>query len=117
VSAIYDTQQGRLDIYLLNELPNPAKLDNLKPVVSIPDHAGAGKAAAEFDPHGARFLALRWTPDGRRQAGHSFEIAEIGAFSDAAPTIFDVQGVPEIAKTAMVLAVPKEPPSLVPTSP
>jgi hypothetical protein len=117
VSAVYDTQRGQLDIYLLNSLPNPGQLDNLKPVVSIPDNAGAGKAAAEFDPRGAQYIALRWTPAEHNRGGQGFEIAEIGAFSDAAPTILDIQGVPEFANNAGALNVPKAPPTLVPTSP
>jgi hypothetical protein len=117
VSAVYETERGRLDIYLLSELRDPGILDNLKPVATIADNAGAGKAAAEFEPHGARYVALRWTPAAYRHGRDRFEIAEVGAFSDATPTIFDLQGMPELANSATVLSVPKEPPVLVPTSP
>ena len=117
VSAIYNTQRGQLDIYLLNNLSDPEHLDHLKPAVSIPDNAGAGKAAAEFDPRGARYIALRWTPSGHDSTEQNFEIAEIAAFSDAVPTILDVQGIPEVTANASALNVPKPPPVLVPTSP
>jgi hypothetical protein len=117
VSAIYNTERGQLDIYLLNDLSDPGQLDRLKPAVSIPDNAGAGKAAAEFDPRGARYIALRWTPAGQNSTQQNFEIAEIGAFSDAVPTILDVQGIPEITANASALNLPKPPPVLVPTSP
>ena len=117
VSAIYDTQRGRLDIYVLDSLSDPEQLDHLKPAVSISDNAGAGKAAAEFDPRGAHYIALRWTPAEHRSTGEKFEIAEIGAFSDAVPNILDIQGIPEVATGASALNVPKTPPVLVPTSP
>ena len=92
-------------------------IDHLRPTVSIADNTGAGKAAAEFDPHGARYVALRWTPSEHRSKGQSFEIAEIGAFSDAVPTIFDIQSSPEFARNAMISNVPTGPPVLIPTSP
>jgi hypothetical protein len=117
VSAVYETQPGRLDIYLLNQLPNAGMLDNLKPIVSIPDNAGSGKAAADFDPRGARYVALRWTPAEHGHGTHKFKIAEIAAFSDAAPTVFDMQGIPELAQNSMVISLPKEPPTVVPVSP
>ena len=117
ISAVYETHRGRLDIYLLNERPDPAMLDTLKPAVSVSDTTGTGKAAAEFEPRGAHYVALRWTPLGRRHQDEKFEIAEIGAFSDAAPTVFDMNSVPEFVRTAAVINLPKEPPPLVPTSP
>jgi hypothetical protein len=117
VSAVYETQRGRLDIYLLNHLRDPSTLDNLNPIVSLTDNAGDGKAAAEFNPRGARYVALRWTPSEHRRSDHKFKIAEIGAFSDAIPAIFDLQAVPEFAKSSAVFNVPKEPPIVVPVSP
>jgi hypothetical protein len=117
VSALYEMRRGRLDIYLLDRLPQPSSLENIKPMVSVTDDAGSGKAAAEFDPHGARYIALRWTSIGPFKETHSFKIAEIGAFSDAAPSIFDLQGIPEFAKSSTLVNVPTEPPVVVPVSP
>jgi hypothetical protein len=67
VSAVYKMEKGRLDVYLLPELgSNPGDLVGATPVASVTDTNGGGKAAVDFDPHGARYVALRWTSsDGR----------------------------------------------------
>jgi len=52
------------------------------------DRDAEGKGAVDFDPQGARYVALRWTtrePDNSR----GFEIAEINAFGRHAA--FDAQ--------------------------
>jgi hypothetical protein len=83
VSALYKMLPGRLDVYLLRELgANPGDLRNAKPIASVTDEKAGGKAAVDFDPQGARYVGLRWTPlepGGRRV---SFEVAEIHAFGD-----------------------------------
>lgn len=64
VSALYKLQiPGRLDVYVLNTLPSGAlQLDHQKPVASVTDADGRGKSSVDFDPRGARYVALRWTP-------------------------------------------------------
>ena len=64
VSALYKLHTpGRLDVYLLNDLPQGAlQLDHQDPVASVTDTGGEGKSAVNFDPRGARYVALRWTP-------------------------------------------------------
>jgi hypothetical protein len=89
VSATYQVEDGRLDVYLLNDLN--AHLENIEPVASIVDLAG-GKAAVDFDPQGARYVALRWTRTKSR--GGRFEVAEIGAFSVVPLSLLDMQQVP-----------------------
>ena len=67
VSALYNMRApGRLDVFLLEDLSDAAKdLTKQKPVASVTDDQGEGKAAVDFDPHGARYVALRWTPADR----------------------------------------------------
>jgi hypothetical protein len=124
---------GRMDVYLLDELNgDPGDLGGAKPVASVTDDSGDGKAAVDFDPQGARFVALRWTPDGSRRGGRAFEVAEINAFGDVslamlqafeAPDVFasnssGIQapggGSPDISHTLGTIAVP---PSLPVVSP
>lgn len=79
VSAVYQSEAGELEVYLLHKLSkDPGDLQNATKVISTVDAAGQGKAAINFEPGGARYVALRWT---RRTSQHqAFEIAEIGAF-------------------------------------
>ena len=79
VSALYKMQAGRLDVYLADELPND--LRDLTPIASVTD-PGNGKAAVNFNPHSARYVALRWTPDSSQNYNDTFELAEINAFGD-----------------------------------
>jgi len=124
VSALYKMESGRLDVYLLNELSdNPGDLRGAKPIASVTDQTGGGKAAVDFHPRGARYVALRWTPN--QDSKKSFEVAEINAFGDVplaflmlseAPgvyasnltgTSFPGEGGPDISTTTLgTIAVP-----------
>jgi hypothetical protein len=91
VSASYQMEGGRLDVYLLNDLNgSSANLENLRPVASIVDPVG-GKAAVDFDPQEARYVALRWT---RNKSRGPFEVAEIGAFSVVPLSLLDISQFP-----------------------
>ncbi|MFL6513952.1 MAG: hypothetical protein ACJ8M1_02905 [Chthoniobacterales bacterium] len=120
VSAVYEMRAGQLDIYLLERLPAGAAsldFDRLKPVVSVTDAAGTGKAAADFDPHGARYIALRWTP-AQHTPNSSFKVCEIGAFSDSSPMTIGWVDVPERLMSATdITVVPSGPPVIIPSSP
>jgi hypothetical protein len=96
VSAVYKMEKGRLDVYLLNELGgDPGDLSGRKPIASVADTAADGKAAVDFDPHGARYVALRWTPaDGK--APHGFEVAELYAFGEMPLSMLSTQEMPDI---------------------
>jgi hypothetical protein len=96
VSAVYKMEKGRLDVFLLNDLgANPGDLDGAKPIASVADTAADGKGAVDFDPHGARYVALRWTPaDGR--AAHGFEVAELCAFGEMPLSMLSTQEMPDI---------------------
>jgi hypothetical protein len=78
VSALYKMQAaGRLDVFLLKEMVTSSRdLKDLKPVASMTDE-GEGKAAVDFDAHGARYVALRWTPSPGESGDRRFEIAAL----------------------------------------
>lgn len=96
VSTVYKMERGRLDVFLLNELSaNPGDLSGLSPVASVADTSANGKAAVDFDPHGAHYVALRWTPaDGK--APHGFEVAEVCAFGEMPLSMLSTQEMPDI---------------------
>ena len=78
VGAVYEMQPAALKVYGLNNLLNdPAELDKMTPIAST---AGEGKAAVEFNPQGARYIALRWKPMATSKREPSFSVAEINAF-------------------------------------
>jgi len=96
VSAVYKMAKGRLDVFLLNDLgTNPGDLDGLKPIASVADIAADGKAAVDFDSHGARFVALRWTPSEANEP-HGFEVAELYAFGEMPLSMLSTQEMPDI---------------------
>jgi len=95
VSAVYKAEAGRVDVYLLTDLnKDPGDLRDVKPIASIADRSGSGKTAVNFDPRGARYVALRWTGD--RPGGEPFEIAEISAFGVVPLSILDLNQVPDV---------------------
>jgi hypothetical protein len=96
VSALYQMQAGQLDVFLLKELgKNPADLTGAKSIASVTDRAAQGKAAVDFDPQGARYVALRWTP-ATSALGQGFELAEINAFGEMPLAMLNLTGVPDI---------------------
>lgn len=95
VSALYKMQAGQLDVYLLNELAsNPGDLTAAKHISSAKDGDAQGKAAVNFNPHGARYVALRWTPAAGNARG--FEIAEINAFGDMPLSMLNTSGALDV---------------------
>lgn len=96
VSALYQMQAGQLDVYLLKELGmNPADLTGARSIASVTDRAAQGKAAVDFDPQGARYVALRWTP-ASADPGRGFEVAEINAFGEMPLAMLNLSGVPDV---------------------
>lgn len=96
VSALYKMQAGQLDVYLLNDLgTNPADLTGAKSIASVVDRAAEGKSAVDFDPQGARYVALRWTPANPDHA-QGFEVAEINAFGNMPLAMLNISGVPDV---------------------
>jgi len=96
VSALYKMQAGQLDVYLLNELgDNPGDLAGAKYIASITDRDAEGKAAVNFDPQGAHYVALSWT-SAKPNDPHGFEVAEINAFGDMPLAMLNTSGVPDV---------------------
>ena len=97
VSALYEMASGRMDVYLLKELnEDPGDLGGAKPIASVTDDSGDGKAAVDFDPQGARYVALRWTPDANRRGAQPFEVAEINAFGDVRLAMLQLYEAPDV---------------------
>ena len=95
VSALYKMQPGKLEVFLLNELASdPGDFRAAKPIAAVTDGLGAGKAAVNFDPKGARYVALRWTPI-TFDASQGFEVAEINAFGDMPLTMLSTVEFPD----------------------
>jgi hypothetical protein len=96
VSALYKMQDGRMDVYLLNKLASdPSDLRGGKLVASVADQSGSGKAAVQFDPQGARYVAFRWTP-AAGAIGNGFEVAEVNAFGDMPLALLNTYAAPEL---------------------
>ena len=96
VSAVYKMDKGRLDVFLLQDLgTDPGDLTGAAPVASVSDTAGSGKAALDFDTHGARYVALRWTPADAK-GPHGFEVAEVSAFGEMPLSMLSTIETPDI---------------------
>jgi hypothetical protein len=107
VSALYKMQAGRLDVFLLQEVgENPGDLSHARPIASVTDASAGGKAAVNFDPDGARYVALRWTP-AQLGSGQSFDVAELSAFGDMPLSMLSTTEFPDFyADASMTLERP-----------
>ena len=95
VTARYEMARGRMDVYLLNRLPaGGADLGDAQPVASALDLATNGKAAIEFDPKGARYVALRWTPEER--GDRSVFVTEVKAFGNMPLAMLQLNEAPDL---------------------
>src|SRR4029077_7569510 len=115
VGVVYTMAVGRMDFYLLNELPvNPGDLAGIEPVASVADKLGGGKAAIDFEGRRARYIALRWTSAGSTHGEEPFAIAEIGAFGHVPLAFATLDFIPmDWVADNVVLAFP-DPPVVVP---
>jgi hypothetical protein len=96
VSAVYKMEKGQLDVFMLENLgTNPGDLSGAKPIASVADTDGSGKAALDFDPHGGRYVALRWTP-AEATTPHGFEVAEVSAFGEMPLSMLSTQEMPDV---------------------
>ncbi len=119
VSALYEMQSGEIEVFLLDELgSNPADLSGAKLAASMHEQKSHGKAAVNFDPKGARYVALRWTPESL-SGSRSFEVAEIKAFGDVPLAMLNLDVLPESFALNMstAAAVPSLPPEIPVLSP
>ncbi len=111
ISALYKMQAGLLEVYLTDQLPDdPINFDGLTPIATVRD-PGNGKAAVNFDPHGARYVALRWTPDNSQNHREDFEVAEINAFGQVPLSMLHTSEIPLYASNLASRPVPGEGPT------
>jgi hypothetical protein len=96
VSTIYDMQSGRMDVFAMDSLrSDPGNLDGLTPIASTTDVAGEGKASVDFNPQGAHYVALRWTPNRSIKSNSGFRVAEIDAFGNVPLALIDMNPAPQ----------------------
>lgn len=98
VTALYKMHAaGRLDVYLLNDISKSATdINYQKPVASTTEQNDQGEAAVDFDPEGARYVAIRFTPSDSLSAGQDFAIAEINAYGDLPMAMIDALEAPDV---------------------
>ena len=74
---------------------DPGNLDGSTPIASTTDVAGEGKASVDFNPQGARYVALRWTPNRSIKSTAGFRVAEIDAFGNVPLALIDMNSAPQ----------------------
>jgi hypothetical protein len=92
VTVLYKIGCGHLEAFLLKDYkPSTGHVDltGLKPVGAVSERAGNGRAIMTIDPQENPFVALRWIPDVSRCGAETFEVAEIGTFSDRTLAMID----------------------------
>lgn len=95
VSTRYKMAGGHMEVYLLDRLnADPGDLENARPVASAVDLDENGKTAIAFDPEGARYVALRWTP--AKAGTRSFEVTEVNAFGDMPVAMLQLDAAPDL---------------------
>jgi hypothetical protein len=100
VSALYKMQTGQLEVFITDNLPgDPGDLSNLTPITALTD-PGNGKAAVNFNPRGARYVALRWTPNSSAARDENFELAEINAFGHVPLSVLQMTEAPLFAENS-----------------
>lgn len=109
VSARYDLAGGRMEVYLLENFDREhPDLTAARPVASAADRDTSGKAAIDFDAKGARYVALRWTPEAGG-SDRSFAVAEVNAFGDVPLAMLQVSEAPELyASNSSAMQMPGE---------
>lgn len=111
VSALYDMQAGKLDVFAMDTLrADLGNLDGLTPIASTVDVAGEGKAAVDFNPQGARYVVLRWTQNRSRDSESGFRVAEIDAFGHVPLAVIDMNHSPRLFAVNNTLSKPGEGP-------
>ena len=108
VTAIYRTRtQGRFDVYLLEDISKSSTDLNFRtPVASATDTDGDGVVEVDFNPEGARYVAIRFTPAESYAGG--FEIVEINAFGDMPLAMLDVLEAPGVYTEISAATFPGE---------
>ncbi len=107
VSALYDMQAGKMEVFAADSLRGDLEnLDSFAQIASTTDSAGEGKASVDFNPRGARYVALRWTPNRLQTDDHGFKVAEIDAFGNVPLALIDVNTAPTLFAVNNVASKP-----------
>ncbi len=133
VRALYRAPvAGRFDVYQLEEMSKgTTDLKYRHPIASATVEDEGDVAALDFDPAGAHYLAISFTPTEAMTDVHPFEIIEITAYGDSpfakidatqAPDVyahepglsFPGEGNPDISNRLGVIAIPPSLPALSP---
>ncbi len=98
VRALYRAPiAGRFDVYQLEELgKGTTDLKFRHPIASTTVEAEGDEAAVDFDPAGARYLAISFTPTETTSDANPFEIIEITAYGDSSFAKIDVTQAPDV---------------------
>ncbi len=95
VSALTGMPDGRVDVYLLDELStDPADLSRGRLIGSVTGRNADGKVALDFNAQKARYIAFRWSLD--KKPTHEVTIAEIGVFGTVPMTIVNLTEDPNL---------------------
>ncbi len=121
VRALYKTQvPGRFDVYLLDDISKSATdLNYRQPIASATDEDGDGIAEVDFDPEGARYVAVRFSPADGLNNQPPFEIVEINAYGDAPLAMLDPTQAPDLYghESATIFPGGYPPPAVLPIVP
>lgn len=95
VTARYEMAGGGMDVYLLKDLPaNGSDLGAEQPVAAAKNFGASGKAAIDFDPQGARYVALRLTPG--EPGDRPPVVTEVDAFGDMPLAMLQLSEAPDL---------------------
>ncbi|HEV3409522.1 MAG TPA: hypothetical protein VG095_04465 [Chthoniobacterales bacterium] len=111
VSAVYKTRTpGRFDVFLLEDnSKSSTDLNYRQPVASGEDQDGDGIVEIDFDPEGARFIAVRFTPSEAFTATNQpFELVEVNAYGNLPMAMLDVLEAPDVYTEITAATFPGE---------
>lgn len=115
VRVLYKTHTpGRFDVYLPEDVDQHGKgatdFKYRKPIASAVDQDGDGTAAVDFDPQGARYVAVTFTASEATSADKPFEIIEINAYGDLPFALLDLTEAPDVYASQTDILFPGEQP-------
>ncbi len=95
VTARYEMAGGGMDVYLLKDLPaNSTDFGAAQPIAAAKNFGASGKAAIDFDPQGARYVALRLTPG--KPGDRPPVVTEVNAFGDMPLAMLQLNEAPDL---------------------
>ena len=110
VRALYRAPvAGRFDVYQVEELSKgTTDLKFRHPIASVTAEQDGDVAAVDFDPAGARYIAISFTPTETTSDSHPFEIIEITAYGDSSFAKIDATQAPDVYSNDPGITFPGE---------